>query len=162
MSDTTYKLCCIVEGENSPFSTIASSTIFVAELQKMIKKERSNLLQRVDASDLHLWKVNVDFDAVRDKIMRREYRPDANDQSQPLQTVKTIISPICEVWPEPPPHGHVHVFAGLPPGKVSPTIWPCSYRTPRRVPFYITSRAERRNKRSLDETYKLFLSRSLV
>ncbi|KAF8498612.1 hypothetical protein F5888DRAFT_1633856 [Russula emetica] len=89
----------------------------------MIKKERSNLLQRVDASHLHLWKVNVDFDAVRDKIMRREYRPDANDQSQPLQTVKTIISPICEVWPEPPPHGHVHVFAGLPPGKVSPTIF---------------------------------------
>jgi hypothetical protein len=25
--------------------------------------------------------VNVDFDAVKDKILRREYRPDANDQT---------------------------------------------------------------------------------
>jgi hypothetical protein len=29
--------------------------------------------------------VDVDLDAVKDKIMRGEYRPDANDQTQPLQ-----------------------------------------------------------------------------
>jgi hypothetical protein len=47
--------------------------------------------------------VNVDFDAVNDKILRREYRPDANYQTQSLHTVKATISQLFEVWPEPPP-----------------------------------------------------------
>jgi hypothetical protein len=56
MSDTTTILC-LIEGDKSPFYMVAPSTIFIAELQKMIKKEKSDLLQRVDASDLTLWKV---------------------------------------------------------------------------------------------------------
>lgn len=66
--------------------------------------------------------VNVDLDAVEDEIiMRGEYRPDANDQSQPLHTVKGRTSLISEVWPEPPPHGHLHVFVGRPGVVDSPT-----------------------------------------
>ena len=58
--------------------------------------------------------VNVDFDAVEDKIVRREYRPDANDHPQPLRMVKAITSRIFEVWPEPPPDDHLQVFVDLP------------------------------------------------
>jgi hypothetical protein len=58
--------------------------------------------------------VNVNFDAVEDKIVRREYRPDANDQPQSLNTLKVIISQISEVWPEPPSHDHLHVFVDQP------------------------------------------------
>jgi hypothetical protein len=57
MSDTTYILSCYVVGDANPFPIIASSTIFIGELQQMIKKESSNLFQKVDASDLVLWKV---------------------------------------------------------------------------------------------------------
>jgi hypothetical protein len=31
--------------------------MFIAELQKMIKKEKSTIFERVDASKLPLWKV---------------------------------------------------------------------------------------------------------
>jgi hypothetical protein len=60
--------------------------------------------------------VNVDFDAVEDKILRREYRPDADsDQSQSLNTpVEGTVSQLFEVWPEPPPQGHLHIFITLP------------------------------------------------
>jgi hypothetical protein len=46
--------------------------------------------------------------------MRGEYQPDANDQPQPLKTVKAITSRISEIWPELPPHGHLHVFVSEP------------------------------------------------
>jgi hypothetical protein len=39
-----------------------------------------------------------------------EYRPDAKDQLQPLHTPKGVSSTLSEVWPESPPHGHLHVF----------------------------------------------------
>lgn len=58
--------------------------------------------------------VDVDIDAVGDQIRRGEYQPDATDQPQLLQTMKTIVSPISEVWPEPPPKLHLHVFIRLP------------------------------------------------
>jgi hypothetical protein len=58
--------------------------------------------------------VNVDFDAVKDKILRREYRPDANDQTQSLHTAEAICSQIFEVWPEPPPHNYLQVSITLP------------------------------------------------
>jgi hypothetical protein len=57
MSETTYKIWCLVEGGKAPFSITASSTRFIAELQKMIKKEKSILFHNVDASNLNLWKV---------------------------------------------------------------------------------------------------------
>jgi hypothetical protein len=58
MSDaTTYQLWCIVEGNNNPFSIIASSTTYVDDLREKVKVENSNLLREVDASDLTLWKV---------------------------------------------------------------------------------------------------------
>jgi hypothetical protein len=62
---------------------------------------------------LHL-QVDVDFEAVEDKISHCKYQPDANDQPQSLHTVKAIISQLSEVWPEPPPDGHLHVFITLP------------------------------------------------
>jgi hypothetical protein len=49
---------------------------------------------------------------VEDKMMRGEYRPDANDR--PLLTWEGVTSLIYEVWPEPTPHNHIHVFVCLP------------------------------------------------
>jgi hypothetical protein len=57
MSDTSYRLWCFVEGDNTVFPVIASSTLFIGELKDKIKENKSNLLQRVDASSLTLWKV---------------------------------------------------------------------------------------------------------
>ena len=57
MCDTPYKLWCLVEGEESPFSVTAHSNISVSELKEVIKAKKENALQRVDASSLKLWKV---------------------------------------------------------------------------------------------------------
>jgi hypothetical protein len=57
MSDTTYELCCFVAGDRTPFSIIASSITYIGLLKTMIKKEKSDLLQRTDAPDLTLLKV---------------------------------------------------------------------------------------------------------
>lgn len=62
---------------------------------------------------LHM-QVDVDINAVEDKIRSSEYQPDANDQPRLLQTMKTMTSPISEVWPEPPPNSHLHIFIRLP------------------------------------------------
>ncbi|KAI0285852.1 hypothetical protein BGY98DRAFT_1173292 [Russula aff. rugulosa BPL654] len=113
MSDTAYYFLCLLEGDKTPFYVVASPTVFIGELKYAIKK-KSVHLQGVDASDLTLCKVNVDYNAVNDKIMRREYRPDANDQPQSLHTAEAICSQIFEVWPEPPPHNYRQVFITLP------------------------------------------------
>ena len=59
--------------------------------------------------------------AVWDKISWGEYRPNANDQPEPLEYYDNIISPISEVWPNPP-HGHLHVFVALP-GGMGGSLW---------------------------------------
>ena len=55
MSDMT--LWCLVEGEEHPFLVATSPTTVIAELKKIIKIEKANTLQRVDASNVELWKV---------------------------------------------------------------------------------------------------------
>jgi len=57
MSDTSYKLWCLVEGEESPFSVTTHSNISISELKEVIKAKKENAFQRVDASFLKLWKV---------------------------------------------------------------------------------------------------------
>jgi hypothetical protein len=133
--------------------------------------------------------VNINFDAVEDKIMRGEYRPDANDQFQPLHTVKGMTSLISQVWPEPPPHGHLHVLVGRPDVDMHPSIsgeWffslllfgpfgntLCSDAVicPRYIPYHVLCRSNspdfsvpfdkpRPGSRSIESTYSLFLSRS--
>ena len=57
MSD--YKLWCVVQGDNKTFPVTINAplTTHIANLQKEIKKEASNLLEGIDAKDLNLWKV---------------------------------------------------------------------------------------------------------
>jgi hypothetical protein len=49
MYDTQYILWCYIERDDTYFHVIASPTIFIAELKDLIKVEKSNLLQKVDA-----------------------------------------------------------------------------------------------------------------
>jgi len=57
MANTPFKLWCLIEGTTTPFSVTASPDVDIDELKKMIQGEKKNLFQRVDASDLILWKV---------------------------------------------------------------------------------------------------------
>jgi hypothetical protein len=57
MSNTIQKLWCFSEGGNRPFSVTPSLTTSVHDLKRMIKEEKSNALQGIDAVDLTLWKV---------------------------------------------------------------------------------------------------------
>lgn len=55
---STYNLWCLIEGEQGPFPVTALSTTSIGALKKVIKEENSNLLQKVDANQLILWKVH--------------------------------------------------------------------------------------------------------
>jgi len=63
------------------------------------------------AGSLHP-QVYVDHDAVNDEIDNAgRYKPDADDQRLLRANQK-----IFEVWPEPPPDTHLHIFVTLPGG----------------------------------------------
>ena len=66
------------------------------------------------AAGLLHFQVNTDFDMVEDKMMHGRYLLAVNNQPQPLQSVSAITSRISEVWPEPPPDRHIHVFVSKP------------------------------------------------
>ena len=68
MSD--YNLWCFVVGDKTVFPVIASPTIPVALLMKLIREERKNsVLSSIDAADLTLWKVRMTFLAIHSDIM---------------------------------------------------------------------------------------------
>jgi hypothetical protein len=52
-----YNFWCYIKGDNTHFPVIAPPTISIGVLQMKIKEAKSNLLQRVDASNLTLSKV---------------------------------------------------------------------------------------------------------
>jgi len=67
MSD--YNLWCFVVGDKTVFPVIASPTISVALLMRLIREERKNsVLSSIDAADLTLWKVRMTFLAIRSDI----------------------------------------------------------------------------------------------
>ena len=55
MSD--IQLWCYIERDNSHFLIVVSPTLVIDDLRTKIKEKKSNLLQKVDASNLVLWKV---------------------------------------------------------------------------------------------------------
>jgi hypothetical protein len=55
--DKNMTLWCLVEGEDASFSVLAPPTTSISNLKKIIKREKENALQRVDASNVKLWKV---------------------------------------------------------------------------------------------------------
>ncbi|KAI0297393.1 hypothetical protein BC826DRAFT_165340 [Russula brevipes] len=112
---STYNLWCLIEGK-TPFLVTALSTMPISVLKKVIKEENSNLLQKVDAPNLILWKVDVNIDTVGDKIRMGEYKPDVTGEQQLWNMAK-----LSTIWSEPPPDDHIHVFVDLP-IKLSPII----------------------------------------
>jgi len=56
MSDNTT-LWCLVEGDNAPFPISISPTAYIGVLKQYIKKDKEITLQKVDASNVNLWKV---------------------------------------------------------------------------------------------------------
>jgi hypothetical protein len=57
MSNTTYTLLCVVEGEKYAFEVVASPGDNILDLKVKIKEQISNFLQGIDAARLILWKV---------------------------------------------------------------------------------------------------------
>jgi hypothetical protein len=57
MAETVYTLRCYVEGDNTVFPVIASSTTLIGILKKTIKEKRSDNIVLVNAASLSLSKV---------------------------------------------------------------------------------------------------------
>jgi len=60
MATTTYELCCLIAGDNAPFSVTASYTTPIFELKRLIREPLKNgVLRDVDARYLIPKKVKV-------------------------------------------------------------------------------------------------------
>jgi hypothetical protein len=60
MSDETYLIWCLVEGDGTLFPVVDSLRKTVIELKELIKEKCKNgVLKNVDAKDLTLWKVRM-------------------------------------------------------------------------------------------------------
>jgi hypothetical protein len=60
MTDT-YRLWCIVEGDDALFSVVASSTQLISGLRDLIQAEKRNSFEELESSSLGLWKVTVRY-----------------------------------------------------------------------------------------------------
>jgi hypothetical protein len=69
MSDGTYRIWCLLEGESALFSVTALPTISIYELKNLIKKEKTQAIN-VDANYLTLWKVRMTMAVIRSDITR--------------------------------------------------------------------------------------------
>ena len=97
MHEHLYKLFCMVENNSIPFSVDTSADDTVDDLKKIIKSEKPNALQSIDANQLMLWKV----DKPRQEIKTDELTDDK------------ILDPtwsISDYWDQEPPTKRVHVF----------------------------------------------------
>ncbi|KAI0005333.1 hypothetical protein BJV74DRAFT_880612 [Russula compacta] len=62
LTDTDYKLWCLVEGDDKLFAVNALPSISIHELKKKIKEMGKNgVLSSVDTKDLILWRVDLAF-----------------------------------------------------------------------------------------------------
>jgi Crinkler effector protein N-terminal domain len=59
MVEDNYRIWCLVEGESTMFPVIASRTIPIADLKKLIKEKKNRALNDVAAKDLRLWRVRM-------------------------------------------------------------------------------------------------------
>jgi len=60
MSENTYRIWCLVEGDNILFPVIALPTTSVSMVKDLIHEKRKNgVLKSVDAADLTLWRVRM-------------------------------------------------------------------------------------------------------
>ncbi|KAF8501599.1 hypothetical protein F5888DRAFT_1248949 [Russula emetica] len=119
MSDTIYCLWCHVEGDSTAFPLSASSSLYIGQLKDVVKEKRSDVLQRVDASSLTLWKVQVDVDLDEvDDAGAGQYQLDAKDRRQ-----LRVKEKLFEVWPEPPRDDQLHVFISLPQPGLDPDAY---------------------------------------
>jgi hypothetical protein len=58
MSDTSYELWCLVQGDDTLFPIVTPRTTSIGVLKEHIKRARENtLFHKVDASSLDLWQV---------------------------------------------------------------------------------------------------------
>jgi hypothetical protein len=60
MSENTYHIYCLVEGNSAIFPVIASPTTSISMLKYLIKEKRKHgVLSNIDATDLTLWRVRM-------------------------------------------------------------------------------------------------------
>jgi hypothetical protein len=50
----------------------------------------------------------VAYDTVIDEVLNGKYQPDEQ------QLLANAMSPISELWPEPPLNGYLHIYVSLP------------------------------------------------
>ncbi|KAN0103607.1 hypothetical protein V8E52_011816, partial [Russula decolorans] len=92
---------CYVEGDNTLFPVTASSTASIDSLKNTIKVAKNNFLQRFDASDLTL--------------MKMPRQTDAGEYQLPPNGLKlNAMEEISDVWSEPPPKRHLHLYVTVP------------------------------------------------
>jgi len=114
---STYTLWCLIDGDNVLFSVDILIDRFIDNLKDSIKQKCTPDLDKFDAADLILWKIDVGCDEeVKGCIAAGQYQPQSL-----LPESLFAMDTISDVWPESPPKKHLHVFISLP-IELSPAI----------------------------------------
>ncbi|KAH9978410.1 hypothetical protein BJV74DRAFT_888255 [Russula compacta] len=104
----TYELWCLVEGDDTLFPVIASSTTSIGRLKVLIKDNGINAAEHaVLAKDLTIWKVDLPFPPKNER--KHLTGKNALESVQLDEVVK-----ISNVWPEQPPDSHLQVIVQIP------------------------------------------------
>ncbi|KAH9968404.1 hypothetical protein BJV74DRAFT_968761 [Russula compacta] len=105
-----YKLICLVEGDDTLFRVIASSTLSIIELKYLIKEEcQYGVLRGIDTKDLTIWKADLPFPPKNE----RKHLTGKNAQES-VQLEET--DDISDHWPvtSPPPLKRLHIIVEVP------------------------------------------------
>jgi hypothetical protein len=126
--DEKYKLTCLIQGDKSTFSVLASRTAEVSELRRLIRQEGE--LDRFDFRhlDLTFLKVCREFDVVNcptdllalqveielKPLQGRISQLRLNNRRHQSIELDDSTCPLSELWEEQPPARHIHVLVQLP------------------------------------------------
>ena len=119
MTDTHLTLFCVVDGESTSFPIKISSEETVGELKKLIKAEKPNYCEKIDAKDLTLWHVSL-------PVVPKKDRKAISLADVPSKEELDETDDISDVFQEMPPKKTIHIIVQRPlPGTLlTPHSWP--------------------------------------
>ena len=112
----SYTLVCIIIGDKIPFAITGEKFWPVGELEKEIKRNKENGLTNVEATDLMLYKANIDI-SNREECNNEVYNLSKHLTNaemklfDPRQELSKIFQSLG------PPEGKINILAQLPEGE---------------------------------------------
>lgn len=111
MSDN-YTICCIIEGEDSPFIVEIGSNAIVGHLKKAIKKEQFHTLSNIEDKHIKVYQVDLpEKPNIKEGVSKKML-----ENPTPLM----LTTEMGEAYPSGPPKKTIHIVVRVPSSR-----WSC-------------------------------------